>query len=164
MHLVTLLSLHKYIYVSHTSHFWSRLNLLSSQPKISCELIYQSTGGTSFSLMVTFSSMQVQNNFLTKKSDLYFFPFVSAKNNWGVVIALWSPVILVSWPQLPCHVLPFYDSPIYIYANFHLQVYFMDTQIWYAIVSTLVGGLNGAFRRLGEVYTCFLCKQNLVIT
>ena len=48
--------------------------------------------------------------------------------------------------------LPFYTSAIYIYANFYIQVYFMDTQIWYAIVSTLVGGLNGAFRRLGEVY------------
>lgn len=27
----------------------------------------------------------------------------------------------------------------------------MDTQIWYAIFSTLVGGVYGAFRRLGEV-------------
>ena len=32
-----------------------------------------------------------------------------------------------------------------------LQVYFMDTQIWYAIFSTLVGGIYGAYRRLGEV-------------
>lgn len=36
-----------------------------------------------------------------------------------------------------------------------LQVYFMDTQIWYAIFSTIVGGIYGAFRRLGEV--CLLC-------
>ena len=27
----------------------------------------------------------------------------------------------------------------------------MDTQIWYAVFSTLVGGVAGAFRRLGEV-------------
>ena len=27
----------------------------------------------------------------------------------------------------------------------------MDTQIWYAIFSTIFGGLYGAFRRLGEV-------------
>lgn len=27
----------------------------------------------------------------------------------------------------------------------------MDTQIWYAIYSTLYGGLVGAFDRLGEV-------------
>lgn len=27
----------------------------------------------------------------------------------------------------------------------------MDTQIWYAIFSTMVGGIYGAFRRLGEV-------------
>ncbi|EPS69913.1 hypothetical protein M569_04848, partial [Genlisea aurea] len=51
-----------------------------------------------------------------------FFP--RAKNNTGVVIAIWAPVILV---------------------------YFMDTQIWYAIFSTLFGGIYGAFRRLGEV-------------
>uniref|UniRef100_M8C7W7 1,3-beta-glucan synthase n=1 Tax=Aegilops tauschii TaxID=37682 RepID=M8C7W7_AEGTA len=47
-----------------------------------------------------------------------------AKNNIGVVIALWAPIILV---------------------------YFMDTQIWYAIFSTLVGGIYGACRRLGEI-------------
>ncbi|KAH0905704.1 hypothetical protein HID58_037531 [Brassica napus] len=56
-----------------------------------------------------------------------FFPH--AKNNLGVVIALWSPV------------------------------YFMDTQIWYAIVSTLVGGLNGAFRRLGEIRTLAMLRS-----
>lgn len=27
----------------------------------------------------------------------------------------------------------------------------MDTQIWYAIFSTIFGGIYGAFRRLGEV-------------
>ncbi|GMY22214.1 callose synthase 1-like isoform X2 [Fagus crenata] len=51
-----------------------------------------------------------------------FFP--QAKNNIGVVIALWAPIIIV---------------------------YFMDTQIWYAIFSTIFGGIYGAFRRLGEV-------------
>lgn len=30
----------------------------------------------------------------------------------------------------------------------------MDTQIWYAIFSTLVGGIYGALRRLGEVWSC----------
>lgn len=74
----------------------------------------------------------------------------------GVVIALWAPVILVSWHIFRCHMRPFYG--LAIYANFHMQVYFMDTQIWYAIVSTLVGGLNGAFRRLGEVHTCLPYK------
>lgn len=32
-----------------------------------------------------------------------------------------------------------------------IQVYFMDTQIWYSIFSTLYGGVVGAFDRLGEV-------------
>ncbi|CAL9224715.1 unnamed protein product [Arabidopsis halleri] len=59
-----------------------------------------------------------------------FFPHV--KNNRGVVITLWSPVILV---------------------------YFMDTQIWYAIVSTMVGGLYGAFRHIGEIQTLGMLRS-----
>lgn len=31
------------------------------------------------------------------------------------------------------------------------QVYLMDAQIWYAIFSTLFGGIYGAFSHLGEV-------------
>ncbi|XVF14888.1 hypothetical protein REPUB_Repub09cG0099600 [Reevesia pubescens] len=51
-----------------------------------------------------------------------FFP--NAKHNYGAVLSLWAPVILI---------------------------YFMDTQIWYAIFSTICGGVSGAFDRLGEV-------------
>jgi hypothetical protein len=32
------------------------------------------------------------------------------------------------------------------------QVYFMDSQIWYAVFSTIFGGISGSFRRLGEVW------------
>ncbi|KAG8646373.1 callose synthase 1 isoform X1 [Manihot esculenta] len=59
-----------------------------------------------------------------------FFP--RAKNNIGVVIALWAPVVLV---------------------------YFMDTQIWYAIYSTIFGGVYGAFRRLGEIRTLGMLRS-----
>ncbi|KAK3036584.1 hypothetical protein RJ639_031201, partial [Escallonia herrerae] len=59
-----------------------------------------------------------------------FFP--QAKNNIGVVIALWAPIILV---------------------------YFMDTQIWYAIFSTIFGGIYGAFRRLGEIRTLRMLRS-----
>ncbi|KAK7323905.1 hypothetical protein VNO77_27407 [Canavalia gladiata] len=59
-----------------------------------------------------------------------FFPH--AKNNIGVVIAIWAPIILV---------------------------YFMDTQIWYAIFSTIAGGIYGAFRRLGEIRTLELLRS-----
>lgn len=59
-----------------------------------------------------------------------FFP--NAKNNIGVVIALWSPIVLV---------------------------YFMDTQIWYAIFSTIFGGIYGAFRRLGEIRTLVMLRS-----
>ncbi|KAK4438966.1 Callose synthase 7 [Sesamum alatum] len=46
--------------------------------------------------------------------------------NFPLVIAIWAPIILV---------------------------YFMDTQIWYAIFSTVVGGIYGAFSHLGEIRT-----------
>lgn len=59
-----------------------------------------------------------------------FFPH--ARNNLGVVVALWAPIILV---------------------------YFMDTQIWYAIFSTLFGGIYGAFRRLGEIRTLGMLRS-----
>ncbi|XLR45632.1 hypothetical protein S83_030292 [Arachis hypogaea] len=59
-----------------------------------------------------------------------FFPH--ARNNVGVIIALWAPIILV---------------------------YFMDTQIWYAIFSTLFGGIYGAFRRLGEIRTLGMLRS-----
>ncbi|KAI3968969.1 hypothetical protein MKX01_001446 [Papaver californicum] len=62
-----------------------------------------------------------------------FFP--RAKNNIGVVIALWAPIILV---------------------------YFMDTQIWYAIFSTFFGGLYGAFRRLGEIRTLGMLRSRFL--
>ncbi|KAL3718688.1 hypothetical protein ACJRO7_003759 [Eucalyptus globulus] len=61
-----------------------------------------------------------------------FFP--RAENNIGVVIALWAPVILV---------------------------YFMDTQIWYAILSTLCGGFCGVVRGLGEVRTLGMLRSRL---
>lgn len=42
------------------------------------------------------------------------------------------------------------NNYLMLYSTF-TQVYFMDTQIWYAIFSTLYGGCIGAFDRLGEV-------------
>ncbi|KAK4359850.1 hypothetical protein RND71_022079 [Anisodus tanguticus] len=63
-----------------------------------------------------------------------FFP--DARSNWGAVVALWAPVVMV---------------------------YFMDTQIWYAIFSTLCGGVIGAFDRLGEILLKFSFRDNLII-
>ncbi|GLT53892.1 hypothetical protein SLA2020_271280 [Shorea laevis] len=59
-----------------------------------------------------------------------FFP--KAKHNYGAVVSLWAPVILV---------------------------YFMDTQIWYAIYQTLYGGFLGAFDRLGEIRTLGMVRS-----
>ncbi|KAG0482011.1 hypothetical protein HPP92_010095 [Vanilla planifolia] len=59
-----------------------------------------------------------------------FFPNV--KNNIGAVISVWIPIILV---------------------------YFMDTQIWYAIFSTLTGGVSGALGRLGEIRTLGMLRS-----
>ncbi|KAM0946799.1 putative 1,3-beta-glucan synthase [Dioscorea sansibarensis] len=59
-----------------------------------------------------------------------FFPH--AKSNIGVVIALWAPIVLV---------------------------YFMDIQIWFTIFSTLLGGIYGAYRRLGEIRTLGMLRS-----
>ncbi|KAL8528945.1 hypothetical protein ACS0TY_006425 [Phlomoides rotata] len=59
-----------------------------------------------------------------------FFP--NAKGNYGAIVALWTPVILV---------------------------YFMDTQIFYAIFSTIYGGFIGAFDRLGEIRTLGMLRS-----
>ncbi|KAG5534087.1 hypothetical protein RHGRI_022278 [Rhododendron griersonianum] len=56
----------------------------------------------------------------------------AAQGNYGAVISLWGPIILM---------------------------YFMDTQIWYAIFSTLCGGILGAFDRLGEVRTLGMLRS-----
>nr|XP_023892902.1 callose synthase 2-like isoform X4 [Quercus suber] len=58
--------------------------------------------------------------------------FPQARNNIGVVIALWAPIIIV---------------------------YFMDTQIWYAIFSTIFGGICGVFFRLGEIQTLAMLRS-----
>ncbi|KAA3479751.1 callose synthase 5-like [Gossypium australe] len=58
-----------------------------------------------------------------------FFP--NAENHLGIV-SLWTPVVLV---------------------------YFMDTQIWYSIFSTIYGGVSGAFDRLGEIRTLGMLRS-----
>ncbi|GAY51991.1 hypothetical protein CUMW_138500 [Citrus unshiu] len=59
-----------------------------------------------------------------------FFPNVT--HNIGVVIAIWAPIVLV---------------------------YFMDTQIWYSIFSTLFGGIHGALSHLGEIRTLGMLRS-----
>ncbi|MBA0698406.1 hypothetical protein Goari_021895, partial [Gossypium aridum] len=71
--------------------------------------------------------IQVENYRLHK-----FVPNV--KHNMGVIIAIWSPIILVRKLS-------------------STSVYFMDVQLWYTIFSTLLGGVLGAFRHLGEIRT-----------
>ncbi|KAM0918457.1 hypothetical protein ACQ4PT_008980 [Festuca glaucescens] len=59
-----------------------------------------------------------------------FFP--NASYNIGAILSLWAPVLLV---------------------------YFMDTQIWYAIFSTISGGMSGALGRLGEIRTLGMLRS-----
>ncbi|KAK3446273.1 hypothetical protein EUGRSUZ_A02010 [Eucalyptus grandis] len=61
-----------------------------------------------------------------------FFPHSAKTHNIGVVIAIWAPIVLV---------------------------YFMDTQIWYAIFSSLFGGIHGAFSHLGEIRTLGMLRS-----
>ncbi len=43
-----------------------------------------------------------------------------------------------------------------------LQIYFLDTQVWYTVMSALVGALEGARMGLGEVNLLFFLIMNLV--
>ncbi|CAK9176440.1 unnamed protein product [Ilex paraguariensis] len=61
-----------------------------------------------------------------------FFPNANVTHNIGVVIAIWAPILLV---------------------------YFMDAQIWYAIFSTIIGGIYGAFNHLGEIRTLWMLRS-----
>ncbi|KAL2322528.1 hypothetical protein Fmac_026907 [Flemingia macrophylla] len=60
-----------------------------------------------------------------------FFP-ENETHNVCIVIAIWAPIILV---------------------------YFMDTQIWYAIYATIFGGIIGAFSHLGEIRTLGMLRS-----
>lgn len=74
-------------------------------------------------------------------------------HNIGVVIAIWAPIVLVSrlgsFVMIPILRFAVFDDTMPCVICF--QVYFMDTQIWYAIFSSLFGGIHGAFSHLGEV-------------
>ncbi|KAJ7552358.1 hypothetical protein O6H91_06G052300 [Diphasiastrum complanatum] len=59
-----------------------------------------------------------------------FFPH--ARKNVGALVSIWAPVILI---------------------------YFMDTQIWYAVYSSLWGGMAGAFQHLGEIRTLSMLRS-----
>ncbi|KAJ3695664.1 hypothetical protein LUZ60_001041 [Juncus effusus] len=59
-----------------------------------------------------------------------FFPYL--QHNLGVIVTIWAPIVMV---------------------------YFMDTQIWYAIFSTIFGGINGAFSHLGEIRTLGMLRS-----
>ncbi|KAJ6931035.1 callose synthase 7-like isoform X2, partial [Populus alba x Populus x berolinensis] len=43
--------------------------------------------------------------------------------------------------------------------SYYVEVYFLDAQIWYAIFSTLVGGIQGAFSHLGEIRTLGMLRS-----
>ncbi|XP_025650299.1 callose synthase 3-like isoform X3 [Arachis hypogaea] len=60
-----------------------------------------------------------------------FFPHAQNKKI-GACVALWTPITLV---------------------------YFMDTQIWYALFSTLFGGIYGAYQRIGEIRTLEMLRS-----
>ncbi|KAM0048460.1 putative 1,3-beta-glucan synthase [Helianthus debilis subsp. tardiflorus] len=63
---------------------------------------------------------------LSQMVNLVFNLLHNTFDNIGVVIAMWAPIVMV---------------------------YFMDVQIWYAIFSTIIGGISGAFNNLGEIRT-----------
>ncbi|XP_042485900.1 callose synthase 7-like isoform X2 [Macadamia integrifolia] len=56
----------------------------------------------------------------------------TVRYNIGGVISIWAPIVLV---------------------------YFMDAQIWYAIFSTIFGGIHGVFNHMGEIRTLRMLRS-----
>uniref|UniRef100_A0A164XW84 1,3-beta-glucan synthase n=1 Tax=Daucus carota subsp. sativus TaxID=79200 RepID=A0A164XW84_DAUCS len=83
------------------------------------------------SLAVIFEE-EVFKHILSIFITLALLNFLQGTRNIGVVIVIWTPVVMV---------------------------YFMDTQIWYSIFATIVGGINGAFSHLGEVRTLGMLRS-----
>ncbi|CAM8996972.1 unnamed protein product [Rhodiola kirilowii] len=57
--------------------------------------------------------------------------FPKVKNNAGAIVAVWAPVVVV---------------------------YFMDTQIWYSVYCSIVGGITGVTHHLGEIRTLSMLR------
>ncbi|KAG4959780.1 hypothetical protein JHK87_036413 [Glycine soja] len=72
------------------------------------------------------------SQFALMKYTIFWLLLLTSRHNYSAVVALWAPVLLV---------------------------YFMDTQIWYALFTTLCGGLVGAFDRLGEIRTLSMLRS-----
>ncbi|KAL5582519.1 hypothetical protein UlMin_014961, partial [Ulmus minor] len=85
---------------------------------------------TSFWIMLLISklafSFYVEISPLVQPTKLIMEMSIVEPHNLGVLIAIWTPIVMV---------------------------YVMDVQIWYAIFSTLFGGIYGAFSHLGEIRT-----------
>ncbi|OMO74635.1 Glycosyl transferase, family 48 [Corchorus olitorius] len=78
------------------------------------------------------ASIQLLCGVVMYKIYLVYVLAVVVTHNVGVIIAIWAPIVLV---------------------------YFMDAQIWYAIFSTLFGGIHGAFSHLGEIRTLGMLRS-----
>ncbi|XP_026428210.1 callose synthase 5-like [Papaver somniferum] len=95
--------------------------------------------------------------------------FRSFDRMWTLYLLALQAMIIVAWRgNSPSDIFEkdilYHVSTIFITASFlrFLQsknVYFMDTQIWYAIFSTLYGGFVGAFDRLGEIRTLGMLRS-----
>ena len=44
------------------------------------------------------------------------------------------------------------------------QIYFLDLQVWYTVISALVGGLDGARIGLGEVSNDLVLRAHYVLS
>ncbi|KAF6165088.1 hypothetical protein GIB67_000672 [Kingdonia uniflora] len=58
--------------------------------------------------------------------------FPKVKNNAGAIVAVWAPIIIV---------------------------YFMDTQVWYSVFCTIVGGVYGMLHHFGEIQTMGMLRS-----
>ncbi|MQM06168.1 hypothetical protein Taro_038982 [Colocasia esculenta] len=92
-------------------------------------------------------------------------------NNVGAALAVWVPITIVT--SFTCFFIvsviislvpSFLSLFLFIdeYSVDILQVYFMDTQIWYSIFCAVFGGVYGIFCHLGEIRTMGMVRSRFI--
>ncbi|KAK3000335.1 hypothetical protein RJ639_021903, partial [Escallonia herrerae] len=87
--------------------------------------------------------------------------FRSFDRLWTFFILALQAMVIIAWSDISLLDIFRKDYTLFMENRITVNslVYFMDTQIWYAIFSTLCGGVIGAFDRLGEIRTLGMLRS-----
>ncbi|KAG6422840.1 hypothetical protein SASPL_113221 [Salvia splendens] len=122
-------------------------------------------------LLASINPLAEPTRFLVNlRIDQYSWHDIVSKNNHNAftVLSLWAPVVAVIFilhfndgfgSYLPSQLLILFKTFDYVVLCFLLQIYLMDLQVFYTIVSAILGFLMGARDRLGEIRSLDAVQQ-----